>query len=300
MKILITGANGQLGSELCCCLETGKTELGNLPEELLNTQIIKTDVDNLDITSMSAVNDLVEKERPDVIINCAAYTNVDGCESNFDDAFKVNALGPRNLAIAANKVGSKLIHVSTDYVFSGGMCENPVSECEPTAPKSAYGKTKLMGEKYATDFCKKAFIVRTAWLYGYVGKNFVKTIVRVGKAQKELSVVNDQLGNPTNAADLAHHILKLSLTEEYGTYHCTGEGVCSWCDFAKEIIKLSGSSAVVNACTSEEYKAKNPNAASRPQYSALDNTMLRCTVGDEMRNWKDALAVYFENCKDFN
>lgn len=294
MKILITGANGQLGTELCRCLTRGETELGPLPKKLLHATVIATDVDTLDITNLSAVSSFVRHHAPDVIISCAAYTNVDGCEIHADDAFKVNALGARNLAIAAEEAGAKLIHVSTDYVFRGEG-DTPLSECELPCPKSMYGKTKLLGEEYVQKFCSRWFIVRTAWLYGYVGKNFVKTMVNAGKKFGALTVVNDQLGNPTNAADLAHHLLKLAVTEEYGVYHCTGEGVCSWYDFASEIIRLAGVDATVAPCTSAEYKAKNPASADRPAWSALDNRMLRCTVGDEMRPWRDALACYFEH-----
>ncbi len=295
MKVLVTGANGQLGTEICKCLENGKTELGKISLEYNNCTVLKTDVDTLDITNLEQVMDYINKNTPDVIISCAAYTNVDGCENNFDDAFKVNAIGARNLAMAAQNVNASLVHVSTDYVFSGQIALAPVSECEMPEPKSAYGKTKLLGENYAQQFCSKTFIVRTAWLYGYVGNNFVKTMLRVGAEKGSLTVVNDQIGNPTNAADLAHHILKLAVTNEFGIYHCTGNGVCSWYDFATEIIRLSGIKADVLPCTTKQYKQNNPNAASRPEYSALDNGMLRCTVGDEMRNWKDALKCYFEN-----
>ena len=150
-----------------------------------------------------------------------------------------------------------------------------------------------MGEKYVEQFCHRHFIVRTAWLYSYYGKNFVKTIVNAGKKFGKLVVVNDQCGNPTNAVDLAHEILQLCVTHEYGLYHCTGEGICSWYDFASEIIRLSGVDAAVAPCTSEEYKAKHPESADRPKWSALDNRMLRCTVGNDVRDWKDALACFF-------
>ena len=296
MKILITGANGQLGSELCKCLANGRTELGALPEKLMTATVLATDVDTLDITNRHEVATFVRRHQPDAIISCAAYTNVDGCETNRDAAFSVNALGVRNLAMAAEEVGAKLVHVSTDYVFEGNA-EAPVCECDLPAPISAYGKTKLLGEQYARNLCSKTFIVRTAWLYGYIGKNFVKTMVNIGKKYGKIEVVSDQLGNPTNAADLAHHILKLLPTKEYGIYHCTGEGVCSWYDFAAEIIKLAGVDATVSPCTSAQYKAKHPEAADRPAYSALDNMMLRCTVGDEMRPWQNALECFFKNYK---
>ena len=149
--------------------------------------------------------------------------------------------------------------------------------------------------QYVRQFCTRWFIVRTAWLYGYAGRNFVKTMVNAAKKNGSLTVVDDQRGNPTNAADLAHHILKLAVTKEYGVYHCTGGGVCSWYEFTKEIVRLAGLQAAVTPCTSAQYKAAHPAAADRPAWSALDNRMLRCTVGDEMRPWQQALAAFFEN-----
>ncbi len=292
MKILITGCNGQLGTELQAQLRRGESELGPIPDRLKNATVLPVDVDQLDITDRSEVVNFVRRHQPDTIINCAAFTNVDGCESSKDAAFKVNALGPRNLAIAADKINARLIHVSTDYVFSGEG-DTPLDECDLPAPRSAYGTTKLLGEQYVQRFCRRHFIVRTAWLYGYNGKNFVKTMVNAGKKFGKLTVVNDQLGNPTNAVDLAHHILKLAVSHEYGTYHCTGNGICSWYDFAAEIIRLAGVDAVVAPCTTAEYAAAHPESASRPAWSALDNRMLRCTVGDEMRPWQQALAAYF-------
>lgn len=296
MKILITGCNGQLGRELQKQLAAGKSELGPVPARLTNVPVVAVDLPELDISDREATMEYVRRIRPDTIINCAAFTNVDGCETMTDAAFKANAIGPRNLAQAAEKIGARLIHVSTDYVFpgtaNGGI---PLDETALPNPKSAYGSTKLLGEKYVEQFCRRHIIVRTAWLYGYEGKNFVKTIVNAGKKFGKLEVVNDQLGNPTNAVDLAHHLLKLAVSHEYGTYHCTGNGICSWYDFAAEIIRLSGVEATVTPCTSAEYKEKHPNAADRPAWSALDNRMLRCTVGDKMRPWQEALAAFFEN-----
>lgn len=296
MKILITGSHGQLGTELLRQLKEGRSEIGPIPEKLCTAKVIPTDTDELDITDRDEVVAFVRRMEPDVIINCAAYTNVDGCEIHTEDAFKVNALGPRNLAIAAQKVGAKLVHVSTDYVFSGK--ENggvPLDESALPAPVSAYGRTKLLGEQYVRQFCPRSFVVRTAWLYSHTGKNFVFTMVNAGRKLGALTVVNDQLGNPTNAADLAHHLLKLAVSSEYGTYHCTGEGVCSWYDFACEIIRLAGVKATVAPCTSAEYAAAHPDAASRPAWSALENRMLACTVGNEMRPWQEALTEFFKN-----
>ena len=294
MKILITGSNGQLGNELQKIVSTGKAEIGSVSEEIKNAEVFAMDVDILDITNLEQVKKVLNEVKPDVVINCAAATNVDGCEANQDLAFKINSLGPRNLAMVAEELGAKIVQVSTDYVFSG-VGETPLKECDLVAPVSVYGKTKLLGEEFVRDFSTKYYIVRTAWLYGYVGHNFVYTMMKLGKDRDTLNVVNDQLGNPTHANDLAYHIFKLIQTEEYGVYHCTGKGECSWYDFASEIMKLSGRNCTVNPCTSEEYKSMYPNSADRPAYSSLDNMMLRCTIGDEMRDWKDALKTFMDN-----
>lgn len=292
MKILITGSKGQLGNELKDIINKGYSEIGKVSEGIKNSQVFDLDVDKLDITDLKSVKNILNTIKPDVVINCAAATNVDGCESDEDFAFKVNALGPRNLAMVCEEIGAKLVQVSTDYVFSG-IGEKPLTEYDLTAPYSVYGKTKLLGENYVREFCSKYYIVRTAWLYGYVGHNFVYTMRRLGKEKDSINVVNDQIGNPTHANDLAYHILKLIETDEYGVYHCTGKGECSWYDFAKMIIELSGEECIVNPCTSEEYKTP----AKRPEYSSLDNMMLRNTVGDETRNWQDAIKSFIENLK---
>ena len=292
MKILITGASGQLGTEIQRQLKNGGSALGPVPDRLKNASVISTDVNELDITDRDATIAFVRRHQPDTIISCAAFTNVDGCESNPEAAFKVNAIGASNLAQAAERINARLIHVSTDYVFRGEG-NKPLDESERVDPKSVYGKTKALGEEYVKNFCHRYFIVRTAWLYGYAGKNFVKTIVNAGKKFGKLEVVSDQLGNPTNAEDLAHHILQLAVSHDYGVYHCTGEGICSWYEFASEIIRLSGVDATVAPCTSAEYSAKHPAAADRPAWSALENRMLACTVGNHMRDWKVALADFF-------
>ncbi len=292
MKILITGASGQLGTEIQRQLKNGGSALGPVPERLKNATVIATDVNELDITDRDATIAFVRRHQPDTIISCAAFTNVDGCETNPEAAFKVNAIGASNLAQAAERINARLIHVSTDYVFQGEG-NKPLDESERVDPKSVYGKTKALGEEYVKNFCHRYFIVRTAWLYGYAGKNFVKTIVNASKKFGKLEVVSDQLGNPTNAEDLAHHILQLAVSHDYGVYHCTGEGICSWYEFASEIIRLSGVDATVAPCTSAEYSAKHPAAADRPAWSALENRMLACTVGNQMRDWKVALADFF-------
>ena len=292
MKILITGSKGMLATQVITDLERGYTELGQVPEELKGAELLLADVDTLDITDKSAVEAFMAQHRPDIVINCAAYTNVDGCESNQDTAFMVNAIGSRNLAIGCENTGAKLVHVSTDYVFRGDE-PTPRREYDMPWPISAYGKTKYAGEEFVRQYCKKSFIVRTAWLYGYNGKNFVKTMVWLAKEKGGAKVVNDQHGNPTNAADLSHHLLKIAASEEYGTYHCTGNGECTWYEFAAEIARLAGYEGVMSPCTSEEF----PTPTKRPAYSSLDNMMLRVTVGDEMRHWKDALKAYFDNQK---
>ncbi|MGN0652580.1 MAG: dTDP-4-dehydrorhamnose reductase [Gemmiger sp.] len=296
MKILITGCRGQLGTELQKQLADEGCALGPLPERLRKATVIAVDVDELDITDREATVTYIRRTQPDTVINCAAFTNVDGCETNRDAAYRVNALGPRNLAMACEKVNARLIHISTDYVFPGAPNGGvPLDECAIPAPISAYGQTKLLGEQYVQRFCRRHFIVRTAWLYSYYGKNFVKTMVNLAKTHDRITVVNDQLGNPTNAVDLAYHILKLAVSHDYGTYHCTGTGICSWYDFASEIIRLSGLPCEVVPVTSEQYKAMNPKSADRPAWSALENRALRCSVGDQMRPWQDAIQDFFKN-----
>lgn len=299
MKILLIGAKGQLGSQIMHIIKNGKSELGSVPAEVLNAEIIETDVDTLDITNLQIVKESVKTNMPDVVINCAAFTNVDGCEENYDAAFKVNAIGPRNLAMVCEELGSKLVNVSTDYVFDGEPRETQLREYDKVEPQSVYGTTKLQGENYVREFSSKYYIVRTAWLYGYEGNNFVYTMMRLGKDKDSITVVNDQKGNPTSANDLAYHILKIIETEEYGVYHCTAKGECTWYDFAKRIMELAGLNCVVNPISTEDYiKGINKKIAKRPAYSSLDNMMLRCTVGDDMRNWEEELETFMENIKN--
>ena len=288
MNILIMGAKGQLGREMTDCFARGYSALGT-PDILKESNVLcLADIDEVDIGDLDALRLFLENQEIDVIFNCAAYTNVDGCETNTETAFRANALGARNLAIVAREKGAKLVHVSTDYVFAGDG-DRPYAEWDLPSPISAYGKSKLLGEQYIREQTERYFIVRTSWLYGRYGKNFVKTILRVAKERGACRVVADQRGNPTNAADLAHHLLKLATTEEYGIYHGTGNGECSWFDFAAKIVSLAGIAATVSPCTTAEY----PTPTKRPAYSALDHLALRATVGDEFRHWEDALAAFF-------
>ncbi len=290
MKLLITGAKGQLGSELQQQLKLGKSALGPIPKTLQDVQIQAIDLQEGDLSSSETAHSVMRKHKPDVVINCAAFTQVDRCESEADAALAGNALLPRNLAIECEKIGAKLVHISTDYVFSGEG-NRPFSETDLPAPKTVYGSTKLLGEQYVREFCSRWFVVRTSWLYGRIGGNFIKTILKIVRDNGEIKVVNDQLGNPTNAEDLAHHLLQLLTGEEYGLYHATGKGVCSWYDLAAESVRLSGLPGKVLPCTSEAF----PRPAPRPAYSALDHGMLRCTHGDAMRPWQDALQAYMKD-----
>lgn len=290
MKILITGSRGQVGSQLINILNKGMSEIGEIPRELKNAEVVGKSSQELDITNLDRVKSSIREIKPNVVINAAAYTNVDQCEINQEKAFNVNALGAKNLAIACNDIDAKLVHISTDYVFSG-VGNIPFKETDETSPQSVYGKSKSMGDDFVREFSSKYFIVRPSWVYGYNGKNFVYTILKAAKESESLVVVNDQRGNPTNAEDIAHHILKLIITDKYGIYHCSGHGECSWYDFACKIVELAKIPCKINPCTTDEY----PSPTKRPAYSALDNGKLSRTVGDEMRNWEDALKVFIEN-----
>lgn len=284
MKILLTGADGQLGRAI-------QNEYGDSADFVLTGLSANGNIQSLDISDLDAVMEAVSGEHPDMIINCAAYTNVDGCETNTEEAYKANAIGPRNLAIASNETGIRLIHVSTDYVFPGNG-NVPYTEFDPVGPKSAYGRSKLAGEEFVQNLTSRYFILRTAWLYGD-GKNFVKTMVNASKTRDEVSVVMDQRGTPTTTMELARMIHYLAGSQEYGLYHATCEGDSNWADFTQEIYSQLGISTRVNKVTSEEYKAMNPKSADRPKFSILDNSMLRLTRASfSMKDWKDALIEY--------
>ena len=226
-KIIITGSNGQLGRAI------SRLYGSDSAYELINTDFNVEGIPNLDITDLDGVLDFVRTTRPYAIINCAAHTNVDACETQADLAYKINAIGPRNLAIASSEVSSRLVHISTDYVFAGDGTR-PYTEFDSPAPIAMYGKTKLAGEDFVRQFADRFYMIRTAWLYGD-GKNFVKTMLRLSENHDEISVVNDQVGSPTCADELARVIFALLPTENYGLFHGTCEGMCSWADFAKKI-----------------------------------------------------------------
>lgn len=274
-KIIVTGCNGQLGRAI-------NIELANKND----IEIINTDVGELDITNVDAVLKMVRDIKPCSIVNCAAYTAVDKAESDWDNAYRINAIGPRNLSIAATDVNAKLIHVSTDYVFDGNAT-SPYTEFDMPNPQGAYGKTKLEGENFVKQFADRFFIFRTAWLYGD-GKNFVKTMLRLSEDHDEVRVVCDQVGSPTSATELAKAIVSQMFSDNYGIFHATCEGDTSWADFTKEIFRVAHKDTKVIPITAAEYGA----AAPRPAYSILDNYMLRLTSDYRFADWHDALSEY--------
>lgn len=285
-KILVTGCNGQLGRAI-------RKEYAASDVEFINTDVVAGNgIVSLDITNIDAVMEMVKDTKPDIIINCAAHTNVDKCEEQQDLAYKINAIGPRNLSIAATEADAKMIHVSTDYVFEGNGTR-PYTEFDAPNPVSAYGKTKLEGENFVKEFAKKHFILRTAWLYGD-GKNFVKTMLALAENHDELNVVCDQVGTPTSAVELAKMIHYLEGTENYGTFHATCEGDTNWADFAEAIFKRAGKNVKVNHVTSKQYKEMNPASANRPAYSILEDYMIKLTSDFVMADWQDALDVYMK------
>ena len=276
-RILITGANGQLGSEM--------RRLG----EVSPNEYLLTDVAELDITDKSAVLSFVQTNKVDIIVNCAAYTNVDKAEDDEPTAELINATAVRNLAEAMKEVDGTLFHVSTDYVF-GADGNTPRSEDMPLNPLGAYGRTKLHGEQAIAEVGCKAIIIRTAWLYSEFGNNFLKTMLRLTAEKESLNVVFDQVGTPTYAGDLALAIFSIieggMYDDNEGIYHFSNEGVCSWYDFALEIATAAGhDKCKVQSCHSNEF----PSKVTRPPYSVLDKTKIKTTFGIEIPHWRDSM-----------
>lgn len=275
---LITGSKGQLGTEL---------------SKLLPNAIL-TDVAELDITNQDAVNSFVKANNIDAIINCAAYTAVDKAEEDKEVAYKINVIGPENLA----KTGCKVVHVSTDYVFDG-TGHKPYQPSDDTHPVSVYGRTKLAGENAVLTNASVAVVIRTAWLYSPYGNNFIKTMQRLGREKTSINVVCDQIGTPTYAADLAQAIVAIipQMNENNsGIYHYTNEGVCSWYDFAHEIIRLSSLDCKVLPIPSSAY----PTKATRPFYSVLDKTKIKTTFGLSIPHWQDSLVKCIKQLENNN
>lgn len=281
MNILITGANGQLGNEMRLMAPHSRQD-----------RYLFTDVAELDITDADAVAYMVRQEQINIIVNCAAYTNVDAAEDNEAQAEILNADAVRNLALAAKAVDGWLIHVSTDYVFGGTAYNTPVTEDATEHPTGAYGRTKLHGEHAIRETGCHHLLLRTAWLYSEFGKNFVKTMLNLTATKPQLKVVFDQAGTPTYAGDLAQVIFSCieqrRLQGHDGTYHFSNEGVCSWYDFAKEIARQSGHTQCdILPCHSHEF----PSKVTRPSYSVLDKTKIKTTFGIRIPYWTDSLAT---------
>ncbi len=274
IKIWVAGASGQLGTAI--------TEVLNP----LDAELLVTDVSELDITNIDDVLSYAEINRPDVIINCAAVTDVALCEENPEYAYKVNALGARNLSVAARKVRAKIVQLSTDDVFDGKRDE-PYCEFDDTNPLTVYGRSKRAGENYVKEFTEKHFIIRSNWLYGN-GNNFVSQLMEQAKTQKQIAVAADQFGSPTSAHDLATMIVALIQTNEYGTYHVTANGVCSRFEFAKEILRLANMDVELVPVSTKE----SALTSVRPAYAVLDNFILRILDRYQMPDWKESLEKY--------
>jgi dTDP-4-dehydrorhamnose reductase len=282
--LLITGAAGQLGQALV--QEAGRQ----------GWEAVATDAHNLDITDPQAVWGDLSRRRPEVVINAAAATRVDDLESDPDGALRVNALGPRDLAVACRRLGIKLIHLSTDYVFDGTK-PGPYVEWDRTGPLSVYGRSKLLGEELVRQQCPDHFIVRTAWLYGVPGPNFVTAILGRGRhlgPDGELKVVHDQRGTPTSTLALAPQLLALAATEAFGTYHATCQGETTWYEFACLILKAAGITVRVNPCTTAEF----PRPAPRPANSVLENRLLQVAGLDRMPDWQAAYQQFWDTYGD--
>ena len=277
MTILVTGANGQLGEELQHLPASDKANY------------IFTDVAELDIARLHDIENFVEEHKVDVIINCAAYTDVEGAERDVERAEEINVEAVANLAEVAKRSGATLIHISTDYIF-GGEGKTPIREEESASPLSVYGRTKAEGEERIVASGCNYIIVRTSWLYSLYGKNFVKSILRLATERSELRVVNDQVGTPTYATDLAvvvKHLAEHKAGDVHEVYHFSNEGECSWYDFARAIVEASGAECKVEACSSAEYGA----TAKRPHYSVLDKSKIKRELGIEIRHWSESLST---------
>lgn len=277
MNILVTGANGQLGNEMrVLSAQNGQ-----------HTYLF-TDIHELDICNEQAVHAYVKENRVEMIVNCAAYTAVDKAEDNRELCDRLNHLAPGYLADAAETCGAAMIQVSTDYVFDG-TGHLPYTEDMPTCPGSVYGMTKLEGEEAVLGRCKRAMVIRTAWLYSIYGNNFVKTMIRLGKEREALGVVFDQIGTPTNAHDLAKAIYAaINQGIVPGVYHFSNEGVCSWYDFTVAIHRLAG---ITTCKVSPLHTGEYPSKAPRPQYSVLDKTKIKKTFGIEIPHWEVSLKA---------
>jgi dTDP-4-dehydrorhamnose reductase len=277
MKVLITGIQGQLGYDVAKVLDARKIEY------------YAPALEELDITNRAVVLEILEKYHPDAVVHCAAYTAVDKAEDEPEKCWAVNVDGTRNIAEGCKKIGAKLLYISTDYVFEG-TGEQFYKETDPVNPQNVYGASKLAGELVVKSFLEKYFIVRTSWVFGENGNNFIKTMLQLAETKTEISVVCDQIGSPTYTADLALLLCDMVATEKYGIYHATNEGTCSWAEFAEEIFRVAGKKVTVRPVTSEEY----PTKAKRPGNSRLGKESLERMAFSYLPTWKDALERYLE------
>jgi len=276
MRILVTGSHGMLGADLV--------------SELSGHDVYGADIDTLDICSLNDVIDYTQTIKPQAVINCAAYTNVDGCETDIYTAYRANGLGPKNLAIACNKFGIPLLHISTDYVFDG-LKGSAYMEGDTPNPLSIYGKSKLDGENYVRSLTNRYFIIRIQGLYGKHGNNFIKSILKIANEKGSLKVVNDQTSNTTYTKDLCAAIHELIKTEHYGIYHVSNAGAVTWYEFAKEILKQTGlENMPITPCTTAEF----PRIAKRPAYSSLNNVYWELCGFKPLRNYREALNDYLK------
>ncbi len=285
MRVLVTGAKGQLGHDVTALLEKrGVPCLG-------------ADAEEFDITDARQTEVFLTAYAPDAVVHCAAFTNVDGAEKDRDASYRVNVLGTENVARAAAALGAKVVYISTDYVFDG-TGETPWRTDSPVSPVNRYGETKLGGETAVRETTDRHFVVRTSWVFGLHGKNFVKTMLRLGAERERLTVVDDQVGSPTYTRDLARLLCDMLPTEKFGTYHAANEGFCSWCEFAREIMREGGRPCRVEPISSEAYAEMVPAAAARPKNSRLDRSSLDAAGFARLPSWQDALARYVTELKE--
>lgn len=280
MKILVTGVGGQLGYDVCKVLAARGVEHKGV------------DIADFDITDAQATRNYIVGYHPDAVIHCSAWTAVDRAEDEIEKVRAVNTDGPRNIAAACKEIGAKMLYVSTDYVFPG-TGERFYEPDDPTGPLGAYGQTKLGGELAVKEQLDRYFIVRISWAFGLNGNNFVKTMLRMAETNEEINVVCDQIGSPTYTADLAPLLCDMIVTDKYGVYHATNEGICSWAEFAREIFRLAGKTVKVNAIPTSEYPAR----AARPMNSRMSKDKLEQMGFARLPDWHDALARYLKELK---
>lgn len=284
MKVLVTGVKGQLGFDVMNELKKRGIEG------------IGVDVDEMDITDAATCRKVITEAGPDAVIHCAAYTAVDAAETNMEICRKVNAGGTRNIALVCRDLDIKMMYISTDYVFNG-QGERPWEPDDKREPLNAYGQSKYEGELAIEELVKKFFTVRIAWVFGVNGKNFIKTMLRLGKERGAVSVVDDQIGSPTYTYDLARLLVDMIQTEKYGRYHATNEGLCSWYEFAVEIFKQAGMEVTVTPVSTAEYTAMYPNQAKRPMNSRISKEKLSENGFERLPSWQDALGRYLKEIR---